>query len=354
MEIFLEDAVSSVRRVQSNRNYWFLRTYGGALFRTFIDEEYVGLGFNNVPYNYIKQTNAESTKKDKEFKNLKNYIASNTHYKGGEATKWANQLITFENIMKKGDIVVIPSKNSSRFAIGEITSDTFIVDSRNTFEYKESHESFPEKRKRVKWREIRDRSSFLLEFKSLISSQRGLTSANEYSQIIEGAISSLFVKENMGNLVIRVNRDEDINSFAFQRLLEGLNFFYKEFAESAGGDVDEHLWIKIKVQSQGGLALKGAVVAGIVGVGLIINFIDHEAVERDYQNYNREQYEQQFETFMDSTDDRKYYRKLINDSVKELKVSRNFSELAPDEKDTEESEESGKESNGGNNSDSQN
>src|SRR5690606_23881992 len=110
MDIEIQKAIESVRIVDSNRNYWFVRTYGGETFEDFIARNYIGIGFNQVPYKYIQEYKNDSAES---FERIKAFIEKTTDYKDGSATGWTNQLINFQHDMKIGDLVIIPNKNSS-------------------------------------------------------------------------------------------------------------------------------------------------------------------------------------------------------------------------------------------------
>ena len=119
MEFYLEKEIQSVRVVDSERKYWLIRTYSGQLFNKFYQEGYIGIGFNEVPYDYIK----EASKKDiPTFNRLKTYIEENSGYKLGVATNWTNQLINFYHHIGTDDIVIMPSASSDVYAIGVVKS----------------------------------------------------------------------------------------------------------------------------------------------------------------------------------------------------------------------------------------
>ena len=137
MDISLQTEISQVRVIDEKRNYWFIRTYGGRLFDYFRENNFIGLGFNSVPYSYIKEAKpktetingVETSVVDlATFTRLQKFISDNTPYKKGEATKWANQLIDFEHEIKVGDLVIIPSEKSDDLLFGIVEGETHLVD----------------------------------------------------------------------------------------------------------------------------------------------------------------------------------------------------------------------------------
>lgn len=149
MKFDFDFGIEDIREVNINRKYWFIRTYSGTLFHHFLENQYVGIGFNQVPLEYIRKAKLDNDYSKKE---LKEYIENNSIYEKGEATKWANQLINFEKIVQVGDLVIIPSKGSSHIAIGEVTSDLYLVNETRTFPLDGGFEPYPEKRRRVDWK----------------------------------------------------------------------------------------------------------------------------------------------------------------------------------------------------------
>lgn len=265
----LSDALTEIRVVDDNRAYWFVRTFGGEVFEDFILEDHIGLGFNNVPQQYIldcrnpENTTAQNT--------LYEYLENNTGYTGGSITKWKNQLIRFQHEMKEGDIVVVPSRDSNILSIGEITSSVKPFESRKQFYFKDEEHDYPNRVREVKWLKHRPKSFFQNDLRNLLSSHQGITVANSFADKIESGISNMFIRENQMRLVINVNQDEDINAFALKEFLDGLTYFYKEFCEELDIENNEELYIKIKLQSKGKTVLIGAAAAAIVGVSIILS-----------------------------------------------------------------------------------
>lgn len=274
-----------IREIPLNRNYWFIRTYGGRLFNEYLERDYVAIGFNKVPYKFIK----EGANSPSEFDRLKDYLENNYNLKKGEDTKWANQLLSFENKLKIGDVIVIPSDNSNFFSIGEIISDTIVVDDKRSFSIGEDYEPYPEKRKNVRWLKKVARVNFVGDTRSMIQSQMAISSINFMSDFVESNISGLYFRGNMGHFTLRINQDEDINAFDLSRLLNSMTNIYKALCKELGEEDNEDLFIKIKVQSKGSSSLKGIIKRAVVGLAIISMLPKSEASKIKIGNwYNYE------------------------------------------------------------------
>lgn len=327
MDLILEKAVEDVKRIDTNRNYWFIRSFGGELFKNFYEGGYVGLGLNSVPYEYIVNAHNEN---QNTYDNLVRYIGENTSYEGKEATKWANQLIRFEHDVKVGDVVVTPSKNSAKFGFGIIKSDTYLVQNPGTFELKDGYEPFPEKRKKVDWLKIMTKEVVRGELNGLKSSHQAIRPANDFQDVIEGNLSSLYIREERIYLTLRVNRDEDINAFDLKRLLDSLTYFYQEFCEESGIEKNEDLTIKIKLQSRGKMALSGLGLAAVVGIaGIVAVSNNNEFTMRYDAETNSSELSaksdgllQSISDFLDRKQERKIKYEIFKDSLTNLRVQR--------------------------------
>lgn len=263
MELDIQKSLEDVRVVDGDRNYWFLRTYGGALYDKFIEANYIGIGFNSAPQKYIK---AAKDDKSSDIK-LKEWFNNNFPFNKSTASRWANQLVKFDSKVKIGDVVIIPSRNSKEFSIGIIESDIYIKNENRTFLYNENYEPYPEKRRKVKWINTGiSGNTIKRDIRGLTSTRLALTEVTSLSERIESVISDLYIKEDKIYLTIKVNQEEDINAFAFRDFLDGLTYFYTEFTKEKGSEADQEFYIKIKVQSKGKVVLKALSTIGVMGI----------------------------------------------------------------------------------------
>lgn len=281
MQITLERQLEKVKIVDENKRYWFIRTFAGEAFNFYLDEEYVGLGLNNVPLKYIREAKIDD---DPTFNILYNFINKNTDYQKGEATKWAKQLIDFTNNVRIGDTVIMPSKSSDMLAFGIVTSEIYIKENPGKITHNGELLILPEKRRSVKWNKVIRREDLKGELRSLLSSHQGITNADDYAYIIEGAQESIFINKEHIYLVLNVGTNEEINAFELQRFLSGLTYFYKEFCIDNGLGDNEELSIKIKLQSEGKAYLKAAKYAGVLGLALVIMLCNNPHVEFEMDN----------------------------------------------------------------------
>ena len=265
MNLDIQKGIEKVRVVDENRRYWFMRTYGGETYGDFTENNYVGIGFNDVPQRYIEDC---KDRNDAAIKKLREYIESKYSYRDGTTSKWINQLIDFQHTVKEGDVVVVPSKNSDQFTVGVVESDVYVVSEKRTFLHKDNYVRYPEKRRKIKWqRNIT--GSDVRDLKGLTASHQAISKADKYADVIEGFVSSVYIREDQMHLVLKINQHEDINAFDLNDMLTGITYFYNEFCIENGIEPNRDLTIKIKLQSEGLARVKGYFKAGIFGVMII-------------------------------------------------------------------------------------
>ncbi len=326
MALLFEKSLADVRTVDSNREYWFIRTYSGQTYTEFHERNYVGVGFNNVPYNLIKNSRSEKgIYKD----DLRTYLINNYSLNKGEATKWANQLIAFEHKMSIGDYVLIPNENSNKIWIGEIVSNTKIVRDSRTFKFGDNYEPYPEKRKDIRWIKELNKADFQGDLSGVFFSRQAVTNINDYQNAIESRISSFFIVNNTGHLLIQIRKDEDINAFHFRDFLDCLTYFYEEICKETGEQVNDDLFIKIKVQSKGNMMLAGVAISGLLGVATLFTLADNPQVKLELGEYGSieasgDGFLQSWSDFLDANDERQQKMILFQDSIEQIKARRNL------------------------------
>lgn len=341
MNLEFSTSIDEVRRISTERNYWFIRTYSGKTFTDFYERNYVGIGFNFVPNKLINDTQEKNIEA---YSKLREFVENNSSYSGGEATKAANQLVYFQHEMNIGDYVIIPSENSDYIAVGELTSEVYLVDDKRTFQFKDGYEPFPEKRRKVKWKINKQKHTFLGELGNLFYSRQAISKVNHLAPVIESHVSSLFVIGDVGHFVIRIKQDESINAFHLSRFLNALTYFYTEVCKEHGVEYNEELYIKIKVQSKGTVALATVGVVGLLGLSTLFALSDnpeiHVQLGEDYKlDAKGDGGLQSWSRFLNESDERKMRMQEFQESKQHvladtLSMESIFEDVAVIEADT--------------------
>jgi len=99
----LERIEAHITKIDSNRDYWFVRTQSGRYYEDFVNFAYIAIGYDAVNLKDIQAAYKDDKKKG--------FLAETIEKKYPEETRpnyIGNQLIDFAYNIKKGDVVVIP------------------------------------------------------------------------------------------------------------------------------------------------------------------------------------------------------------------------------------------------------
>ncbi len=323
MEISFEGQNRRIHEVPAERKYWFIRTYGGEAYNSYLKGGYVGVGYNDVPFRYIQKATFDEPSS---MEALTRYLQNRKDTNPRRISRIANQLVSFNNEVSIGDCVIIPSRNSDILALGTIESDTFLVDKPGTINVNGQIIELPEKRRKVKWQKSIQKDDPRNDIKAVTASHYGITNVSFYSDTIEAIVSSLYIKDQQACLVIQIDQDEEINAFELNRFLSDLTYFYHEFCSENGTLLDEDLRIKIKLQSAGKMLLKAGGYVGILGLATMISLSNNNKLKVDAKNFKVEGSSdgllKSITDFFDRNEERRERAARFDDSIKNLKANR--------------------------------
>ncbi len=234
--------------VDPNRNYWFVRTQGGSYFDEFYFGRFVAIGWDDVPCLPESERTTQLIDQLKE----KGY---------GVPTRVLNQVYRFCTALKCGDVVVIPSESSAAFAFGYIDSDD-IYEVKPTLDDVESGKCVYTRRRKVRWITDVPRNRVDPKLFAFFRNQLALSQANEQAELIDRAISSFYIKNNVAHLTLSVEiekspRAEDIPTYMHGILARAYDLSAR-FGLVDEEDSDDALIIsRINVQSEGIIELLG-------------------------------------------------------------------------------------------------
>lgn len=241
------DLLSSNNFIQSTRGYWFVRTDSGDNFEPFTEGGFIGIGWNQISIDDIE--NATSLQLKSKIAESERIDSQNKKGKS-KITGIYNKLLKFKNLAK-GDIVIIPSRGSSRLAFGLIEDDMIYTDLDRSF----SCDYY--KRRKVKWIKIMNMRDLDPKFFQIIVSQHAISKIEKYADYIDPITNTLYFKEGSGNLVFDVRTSDDINVLTLISLIQSLQTIENEINTEfqLNENVDEAS-IKLNVQSPGKIVIK--------------------------------------------------------------------------------------------------
>lgn len=244
--------------INENRRYWLVRTDSGTLWEQFRSEDFIGINWNE--FSDIKELS--KSKSDKKIESdIKKKIQE--IYNVEQGGRILNQINRFAFDINIGDIVMIPSQNSSIISFGEVTSEIYKYEL--TDEDMDNEKCDFIKRRNVKW--IKDISKKDLDpvlFK-MLQAHQAISNADLYAHEIDRTLELLYIKGDNVHLTMMVTTKANIKGkdlYAIQKLV------YDSL------DVDtENLLMKINVQSPGPIEFITTHIWDIVKVLFVVNII---------------------------------------------------------------------------------
>lgn len=243
----LENILAKVEEFSADRDYWFMRTDYGKNFDEFYNNEYIAIGWDYLTVNDILN------KSESEIKNIiarREDLDLTNSRKKGKATLIYNRIKTFF-ALKRGDIVIIPSRNSNRLSFGEIIDEHVYEDSVEI----ESGEYF--KRRKIKWLE-EPKSIHTLDpiFYQLKTNQHTISNVNKYAPYIDKVIGNLFQKGDNTHYVLDIETRDDVNFNDLSNLMENIQGLVNNINSELSLDENtERFFVKINLQSPGKLEM---------------------------------------------------------------------------------------------------
>ena len=256
----IERLADSVKADDRQCRYWMVRTSGGAYFDTFVENGYVALSRNDIPYKLLHDAKQEYDKYDHIIKKVKKVFKESSDF---DNRKYSNesklslavsQVYKFVYEIKKNDLVIIPAESCDKICIG-IFEENHLADNKQT------SEKFVYTRK-VKWIKQLAKRYFDPFFYRLFTSHHAICDVGVYQEYIERCIRSQFVINDESHYVIALT-SENIKArhlFKFGDLVLGLFQDYIQ-SEGLGFDIDG-IDVSVNLNSPGRIDFKSNVKFG--------------------------------------------------------------------------------------------
>lgn len=246
INIDIEKMMNRIQIIDSNINYWFIRTQGGDYYTDFQLNNYVGIGFNEISLSDIKEAN-NSSEALKE-KVIQSYKEINNTNEMSQPGKIANQLLRFANGIRENDMVVVPSESSQFLLVGIATGSAYEL-SKEEIESIEKTDNYKKsdyrKRLNIRWIGSFDRDKADSKLYKMIFSQHTLSNINSYKQYINRALFPVYIEDEQLHSPFEVTNTENINGLYLGQFI----YFYTTIYNLLYPE--DNLEIKVNVQSPG-------------------------------------------------------------------------------------------------------
>lgn len=236
-----------IKEVSSEIDYWFFRTDSGANFETYLNNDFIAIGWNYVTLHDLSVL-TEAEIKEKLYRNLAQQFPEHDETSiRRKATDAYNKMIKF-NQLRENDIIVIPSDSSNKLAFGKITSTNVYSEpsGKNACDYM--------KRREVKWlTEGLPIDTLDPIFYKIRKTQHTITKIEEENQYyIDSILYNVYQKKGRSHFVIKIGTTDPINLEALAGLLTSLyqimNIVNHEFELN---EAIEESSIRLNLQSPG-------------------------------------------------------------------------------------------------------
>ena len=252
----------NIEYVPSSRKYWLVRTNSGIFFDDFYENGYISIGWDE--FSDIEQLQDEKEEKLKE-------KISQTYINEKKPGYILNQIKRFVFDLKKGDMVLIPSENSSLIAFGIIT-DTIYIKNVISSPINIKNPKCPyKKRINVKWIRIMNKKQFEPYLRMLLFTHTTISNIDEYMNYINRTLYPIYLYKDELHLTYKVQTTNDIPFAHFSKFLNIISDSLNLFDNITGSNFkNDKLDIKTSLNSPGIIEIIGY----ITGAGLVLSFIN--------------------------------------------------------------------------------
>jgi len=229
------------------------------------------------------------------------------------------QLLKFTYSISKGDIILIPSKNSDHISFGEVIETPAYIDNSSI------DTCLFRKRKKVKWLKTIDRNNLDPRLFRLMFSHHTVTEGDSYAEQIDKELASFFIKGDRAHMILEVKTLAQIKAVnLFQLGLLPLQIF-DEFCKDENYDYSsEDFQVKLDVQSPGFIELSGEMISGIIILGMIFIAIAGGGFNIKYKELNvginSDGIMEKINNFLRTNSNVKAKRQIIESIVKDLEI----------------------------------
>lgn len=262
MDSDLQRLLADVPHVHADRQYWFIRTEGGAYYHAFLERGLVGIGYTKINTDFLQGIEEINRSVIKRVTRQVTDKYRNEKRPGFVAA----QILTFTHRIKKGDVIIIPGVSSRELSFGIVDGDD--VTNEVLYLGEDKHER---KVRKVKWLKSVNRRFLNPNLFSLFFAHQTISNGDDYAKYIDTTLNDFFIKDGKAYLQLPVQKADDINARDLFKSCLGLLDLTDKFLETAGytertTDVD----VKININSPGIIEFVGGGINALAILGFVI------------------------------------------------------------------------------------
>lgn len=266
--------------VPENIHYWIIRTNGGDYYDDFILHNYISISWDYISLNILYNKNDDEIKRLIEIYEKNSTLKEDSDDESDGTTKSKitailNKINRFVFEIDKGDIILIPSKNSDRITIAEVSGDVY-----ETENYVETYlqanpttEIVPcpyRKRRKIKILKTITKGQMDIYLAKGFNSQHALSNMDEYAPYINRTIYNIYSKGDELHTTLHAGHP---NGLTLKELIE----FSTQLEKAASSIAQQceipfdssQVEVKLNIHSPGLIELIGS----LSGAGIVISLL---------------------------------------------------------------------------------
>lgn len=246
----------------SDREYWFIRTFGGSFYDDFVRFGFIAIDNDGLRYQDIVNAKKNETKNNPSQKILGDLIKKrNPNAKFYQVH--AKALIDFCYNIKKNDLVFIPDD------YGALTFG-IVQDKAINLDMKRDDQVPYNFRRKIKWVERRRKRELDAKMWPLFNSQKTVNNASKYAEYINPSLNTLYKNGALSYLSLDVLTSNPIDARSFFTLGNDILDISEEINKYFKINSDNKVDVKLELKSPGSIELIALGMFGLAALGLII------------------------------------------------------------------------------------
>lgn len=261
--MIIDELVKQVAEISNETDYWFVRTDYGQYFETYVDNGFIAIGWNNITLEELQNPNLVDKIRNKLI--ISENLDESLPKTKGIVTGIINKLKSFIDL-KKGDVIIIPSRNSSRYAFGIVQETQIFIDN------EQSNDCEYYKRKKINWVTTKSMSQLDPNFYKMRFTQHSISKIDDYSVYIDNVINSLYIKNDNAHFVIDIKTQKDINVISLISLIDNIQLLINDINVhfNLNEQIDKNS-IRLNLQSPGQIEFKLPVGKSLITLATILS-----------------------------------------------------------------------------------
>lgn len=205
---------NSILKIPGNTGYWLVRADGGKYYEDFFLNNFIAISDNEITLEKI----SESAKGSIAGIAIEHYKTLYKEVYGG----WTSQQISlaasrtqkFMDEMKIGDLILVPSKKSTDFLVGIITSDTFEITEKEITSKVEVNYPINQffKRREVQWLKEVSRKDISEKLYWILSAHQTIFDLSGQKDYINQLLAPVYIQDGLCHGTLKISKKEGLNS----------------------------------------------------------------------------------------------------------------------------------------------